>query len=82
MQLQQQATGFSTMAEIMPGRPITDAELPDRPTVREVADWLNKSINTIYLWARKGLIPCKRVGRSYIFDKAALLEWVKPEEAA
>lgn len=82
MQQQAERTGFSTMAEIMPGRPITDADLPDRPTVREVADWLNKSINTIYLWARKGLIPCKRVGRSYIFDKAALLKWARPEQEA
>lgn len=70
LELQQQA-----------GQPITDAGLPDRPTVRQVAAWLGKSANTIYLWAREGLIPCKRVGRSYIFDKAALLKWARPEEA-
>lgn len=63
-------------------RQITDAELPDRPTVRQVAAWLGKSSNTIYLWAREGEIPVKRVGRSYLFDKAALLEWARPEEAA
>ena len=61
--------------------PITDAELPDRPTVAEVARWLRKSANTIYGWARKGLIPCKRVGRSYLFDKAVLIEWARREEA-
>jgi hypothetical protein len=33
-----------------------DAELPDRPTVNEVASWLKKSPNAIYTWAQKGLI--------------------------
>lgn len=61
---------------------VADADLPDRPNVEEVSDWLRKSKNTIYLWARKGLIPCRKVGRSYIFDKAALLKWARPEEAA
>lgn len=60
---------------------ITDETLPDRPKVEEVATWLRKKPNAIYSWARKGLIPCKKVGRSYIFDKAALLKWARPEEA-
>jgi len=65
-----------------PIQQITDAELPDRPTAEEVAAWLRKSASTIYGWCRDGHIPCVRVGRSYIFDKAALLKWARPEEAA
>jgi hypothetical protein len=62
--------------------PLEDNQLPDRPTVQEVARWLRKSPNTIYLWCRQGLIPHKVVGRSNIFDKAALIKWAKPNEAA
>lgn len=62
-------------------RQLTDAELPDRPNVRQVAAWIGKSENTVYLWLRAGLIPCRRVRRSYIFDKATLLEWRRPEAA-
>lgn len=63
------------------GKQITDAELPDRPTIKQVAAWIGKSPNTVYLWARKGEIPRLKVGRSYIFDKGALLKWARPEEA-
>jgi excisionase family DNA binding protein len=82
---QQQAadTELGAMAaDCLPAAPISDAELPERPTVEEVARWLRKSRNTIYNWVREGLIPCKRIGRSYIFDKAALLKWARTEEAA
>lgn len=59
-----------------------DAELPDRPRVKDVARWLGRHPNTIYNLIRKGEIPCKVVGkRIFVFDKAALLEWAKPEEA-
>ncbi len=67
--------------EYRPASPLEDNQLPDRPTVQEVARWLRKSPNTIYLWRRQGLIPHKVVGRSKIFDKAALIEWAKPNEA-
>jgi len=72
MELQQQA--------IEAPAPITDADLPDRPKVKEVARWLGVHTNTIYKQAREGEIPCKRLGRLYIFDKAALLKWARPEE--
>lgn len=59
---------------------LTDAELPDTPTPQQVAQWLQKRLCTVYSWCRAGAIPCKRVQKSYIFDKAALLEWRKPTE--
>lgn len=62
-------------------QPLTDAELPDRPTVPEIARWLRRHPNVIYRWARKGVIPSRKVGRMYLFDKQALLEWAKPEES-
>jgi excisionase family DNA binding protein len=61
---------------------ITDETLPDRPKVAEVAAWLRLHYNTIYSWARDGKIPCVKRGRTIIFDKAALLKWARPKEAA
>lgn len=61
-------------------QPITDAELPDRPRVKQVAEWLGVNKASVYRWIQRGEIPCKRVGkRTYIFEKAALLEWAKPQ---
>lgn len=80
--LQQQAAEQADFPPLTDIPPMTDDDLPDRPNVREVARWLRKSPNTVYFWARKRMIPCRRVGRSYLFDKAALLEWARPKEAA
>lgn len=85
MELQQQQAMTpdpATMREIMRAvNSLSDAELPDRPTVAEVARWLRKSPNTVYFWARKRMIPCRKVGRSYLFDKAVLIEWARKEAA-
>jgi Helix-turn-helix domain len=59
---------------------VDDISLPDRPTVEEVARWLRKSPDTIYIWCRKGLIPHKVVGRSKMFDKARLIKWASEDE--
>lgn len=54
------------------------AELPDQLRVKDVARWLGLHQNTIYGLIHKGEIPCKRIGkRTYIFNKATLLEWEK-----
>lgn len=54
------------------------AELPDWLTAREVALWLRKPISAVYGWVRMGRIPCRRVGRSCLFSKAALIDWARP----
>jgi hypothetical protein len=59
--------------------PVAAPDLPERPTVKDVARWLGKSPNMIYGLCRAEEIPCKRVGRSYIFDKASLLKWSEAE---
>jgi hypothetical protein len=60
--------------------PISDAELPDRPTAEEVARWIRKPLATIWLWCRTKQIPCKKAGRHYLFSKKALMSWAQPEE--
>jgi excisionase family DNA binding protein len=79
MELQQQQ---QQQADCLPDAPITDEELPDRPTPMEVARWLRKSRHTIYNWVRDGILPCKRVGKSYIFKKADLLKWADSRQEA
>lgn len=37
-------------------------------TVKEAADFLQITENTIYLWARQGKLPCIRFGTSIRFD--------------
>jgi len=81
-QQQAKAAAKQQKRNISTSAPITDRKLPDRPTVAEIAQWLRRSRNTIYKLVRDGAIPCKKVGRIYIFDKRALLEWARPEEAA
>jgi excisionase family DNA binding protein len=57
--------------------PGADAELPDRPKAQEIAAWLRVHVQTVYNWAHAGEIPCVRRGRTFIFDKAALVEWAR-----
>lgn len=80
---QQQQAGIievGRQADHLPAASMNDQDLPERPTVAEVARWLRKCTATVYIWAKAGEIPCTRAGRSYIFDKEALLRWAKSEE--
>lgn len=65
---------------------ITTDALPDRPKLRQVAEWLGVNYSTARRMALEGAIPCKKIQRrkqiAYLFDKAALLEWARPEGAA
>ena len=62
---------------------ITTDELPERPTMREVAAWLGMTYGTVRRMALDGSLPCKAIKRRannvYLFDKAALLAWEKSE---
>jgi excisionase family DNA binding protein len=48
------------------------AELPDVLTVAEVAQLLRLGRGSIYEAARRGELPCVRVGRRLLFPKDAL----------
>lgn len=34
---------------------------------------------TVIRWARKGIIPGRKVGRFWLFSKSRLIDWVKRE---
>lgn len=73
--------GSMTVPALQPDAPLSDDDLPDTPTPKQVARWLQKSLATVYAWCREGKIPHKRVGRQTVmFDKKTLLAWRQPEE--
>ncbi len=43
---------------------------------QEAAEYLNIHVRTIYRLARKGDIPCRKVGGSWRFKKGFLDEWL------
>ena len=45
-------------------------------TPREAATYLDVHVRTIYRLAKKGEIPCRKVGGSWRFKKDALDEWL------
>lgn len=46
-------------------------------TAAEVAKLLGVSKATVYAMAHSGQLPCKRVGRRFIFPAAAFQAWLK-----
>jgi len=58
----------------------------DRPkqvlTLREVAEYLNVHISTIYKYAQQGKIPAFKVGSDWRFKKDDIDAWIKGEKSA
>lgn len=55
--------------------PIKDEVL----TLQECSAYLKIAESTIYVLARKGKIPCQKVGRNWRFSKDALDRWLRGE---
>ncbi|MDL1889451.1 helix-turn-helix domain-containing protein [Nitrospirales bacterium NOB] len=45
-------------------------------TVQEVSDWLNIKPGTLYSWAAKGKIPCRRMYGLVRFEREAIQTWL------
>lgn len=45
-------------------------------TATEVAELLGLDTKTVYAAARRGEIPCRRVGRRYVFGRRAIESWL------
>ena len=48
---------------------------------QEAADYLKISYWTLLNQAKKGLIPCVRVGRRVLFSQEGLNAWIEQQEA-
>ena len=46
-------------------------------TVKQVAEYLQLSPSTIYMYAKKGKIPSSCIGKQWRFDKTEIDDWVK-----
>lgn len=49
---------------------------PDLMNGRQVAQLLGLSLHSIYEGAARGEIPCRLVGRRYLFSKRTLEAWL------
>lgn len=43
---------------------------------QELADMLGLHVQSVYAGARAGEIPCRRIGRRYVFVRAAIEAWL------
>lgn len=64
----------------MPVPPQCDATPELFLTVEEAAEFLRVKTSTIYSWVSQGKIPHSKVGSRVLFDKNALVEFVKTDE--
>ena len=53
----------------------------DIMTVEQVAAELQVDKKTVYRYAEAGHIPARRLGRRYIFSRAALTAWLQSPDA-
>lgn len=45
--------------------------------VKEVAEFLDVSEVVVYRWAKRGFIPCLKVGRQYRFIREEVIDWAR-----
>jgi excisionase family DNA binding protein len=62
------ATGGDSDAEVM--------------NAEDVAAFLGVDRNTVYDYAGRGTIPCRRLGKRLLFHRPALVSWLDPCKAA
>jgi excisionase family DNA binding protein len=44
--------------------------------VKEVADFLQVNVNTVYAWAQNGRMPAIKLGRNWRFRRSDLEAWL------
>ena len=54
--------------------------LPDILTVKQVADYLAISRNTVYNWTNSGELPSFKAGNTRRIRKEVLLKWMQSKE--
>ena len=43
----------------------------------EVADYLRVHVQTVWMWAREGSIPCIKIGNGYRFKQEEIDNWLE-----
>jgi excisionase family DNA binding protein len=49
-------------------------------TIKDLSGWLNIRPSTLYLWASRGKIPCRRIHGLIRFEREAILKWMETFE--
>jgi excisionase family DNA binding protein len=57
--------------------PVSSVTIPRLLDVREAAEFLGRSVNSMYLDCRAGLVPHYRVGNALRFDLDELKAWLE-----
>lgn len=55
---------------------------PEVMNAEDVAAFLGVDRNTVYDYAGRGTIPCRRLGKRLLFHRPALVSWLDPCKAA
>lgn len=50
--------------------------MKDVLTLKEAALYLGVCSKTLAKYARSGQIPCRRIGKVYLFSRLALIDWL------
>jgi PTS system nitrogen regulatory IIA component len=45
-------------------------------SVRELAEYLNVNISTVYMWSQKGQIPAMKIGTMWRYRRSEIDEWL------
>jgi excisionase family DNA binding protein len=51
-------------------------------TVAEVADYLQLSVETVYMYARTGIVPATKIGKHWRFSLDRIEDWMSRQDAA
>jgi len=65
-------------ADVPGGALRTSAVVPEHEclTAKELASWLRVNRKTVYEYAARNVIPCRRLGRRIVFSRAAIAAWM------
>jgi len=51
-------------------------------TAQELASWLRVNRKTVYEYAARNVIPCRRLGRRLVFSRPAVAAWLARSSTA
>jgi excisionase family DNA binding protein len=51
-------------------------------TAEELASWLRVNRKTVYQYAARNVIPCRRLGRRLVFSRPAVTAWLARSSTA
>jgi excisionase family DNA binding protein len=50
-------------------------------SVKELAEYLQVDMSTIYLWSQRGQIPAMKVGKAWRYRRSEIEEWLNRQRS-